>query len=175
MRKSIILLLVGVSAALAETQALSPAQQADAYYTQGVAAEKNGDVEAARLAYTKALQANPNLATCRYRLNQLKIDGGEIAARGREAKFGKVIVPAYQLDGATMQEALAALALIIDKESKGQVVSNFVIQDPQAKLAASKITLNLKSLPAAAVMKYLMTQANAKVRYDEHAVVVEPK
>jgi tetratricopeptide (TPR) repeat protein len=175
MQKILILLLAGASATLAETAVPTPAQQSEAYYAKGIAAEKAGDVEAARLAYTKSLQANPNHANCRYRLRELQLNSGAVAAKGREAKFGKVMVPVFQVDEATLQESLDALSLILTKESKGQVAANFVIQDPQAKLASSKITLNLKSLPASAVMKYLITQVNAKVRYDEHAIVIEPR
>jgi len=175
MHKSLVLLIAGTAAALAEPNSLTPAQQADAYYGKGIAAEKAGDVAAARAAYTQALQLNPGLANCRYRLTQLQIDAPSIAAKGREAKFSKVMVPALQLENATLQEAIDGLSLIIEKEAKGQLAANFVIQDPGKKLAAAKITLNLKNLPASAVMSYLMTQANAKVRYDEHAVVIEPK
>ena len=64
---------------------------------------------------------------------------------------------------------------MILKETKDQLSPNFIIQDPQNKLANAKITLNLKNLPASAVIKYLLTQANARARYDEHAVVIEPK
>lgn len=175
MQHVLILLIAGAVTALAAPAALTPAQQADAYFAKGLAAENAGEVDAARSAYTKALQLNPDLANCRFRLKELELSKGTVAAKGREAKFGKVIVPVFQLDGATLQEALNALSLIIDKESKNQVAANFVVQDPNSKLAASKITLNLKSVPASAVMKYLMTQANAKARYDEHAVVIEPK
>jgi len=175
MYKSLILLIAGACVALAEPATPTPAQQADAYYGKGIAAEKAGDVEAARAAYTKALQLNPELANCRYRLMQLQIDAPQIAAKGREGKFNKVMVPVFQLEGASLQEAINALNLVIEKESKGQVTANFIIQDPHKKLAESKLTLNLKNVPASAVMTYLMTQAGAKARYDEHAVVIEPK
>ena len=183
MQKILILVVAGATAALAAPAAPpapSPtptpaALSAEAYFAKGVAAEDSGDVAAARIAYTKALQLNPDLANCRYRLKELELNGPKVAAKGREAKFGKIMVPVFHLDGATLQEALDALNLIIDKESKGLVAANFVVQDPDAKLAAAKLTLNLKNLPASAIMKYLMTQANAKARYDEHAIVIEPK
>lgn len=182
MQKILILVVAASTAALAAPAAPAappaappPALSAEAYFAKGVAAEDSGDVAAARLAYTKALQINPDLANCRYRLKELELNGPKVAAKGREAKLGKIMVPVFHLDGATLQEALDALNLIIDKESKGQVAANFVVQDPDSKLAAAKLTLNLKNLPASAVMKYLMTQANAKARYDEHAVVIEPK
>jgi len=178
MQKILLLVVAGATATMAAPPAPStpsPASTAQAYFAKGIAAEDSGDVEAARSAYAKALQLNPDLANCRFRLKELELNGAKVAAKGRETKFGKILVPAFQLDGASLQEALDALNLIIDKESKGQVSGNFVIQDPAAKLAAAKLSLNLKNLPASAVMKYLMTQANAKARYDEHAIVIEPK
>ena len=45
----------------------------------------------------------------------------------------------------------------------------------QKGLAAEKISLNLKNMPAKAVLKYLTDQTGAKVRYDEHAVVISPR
>jgi hypothetical protein len=175
MKKLLTLLIAGATMALAETTAPTPAQLAEAYYAKGIAAEKAGDAAGARLAYTKGLQAYPRHANCRFRLNQLKIDGPAIAARGREAKFATVIIPVINLDGATLQEAIDAIALGIEKASKGKIAGNFLIQDPGKKLDQAKITLSLKNLPASAVIKYILTQANAKARYDEHAVVIEPR
>jgi hypothetical protein len=50
-----------------------------------------------------------------------------------------------------------------------------VIEDPKGLFADRKITLNLKNMPARAVMKYITDQTGAKVRYDEHAVVIAPR
>ena len=62
--------------------------------------------------------------------------------------------------------------MIIEKESKGEVTPNFVIEDPKKLLASQKISLNLKNTPSRGVLKYLMDQTGAKARYDEHAVVI---
>lgn len=160
-----------VSPAFAQT----PAQQAEVLYKQGVAAEKAGDPVAAKDFYANALKADPNNANARYSLGQVKINSAAIAAQGREAKFGAVMIPVYQLDGASLQEALDALSIIVEKQSKNEVTPNFVIEDPKAQLADRKISLNLKNMPSKAVMKYLMDQTGAKARYDEHAVVIAPK
>lgn len=153
----------------------TPAQLAEALYRQGQAAEKTGDVAAARKAYTEALKSDPNHAASRFSLGQLKLNEPSITARAREAKFGAVTVPEIRLDGATLQESLDALGLIIEKQSKETVTPNFVLQDPKNQFANTKISLNLKNMPAAGVMKYLMEQAGAKARYDEHAIVIAPK
>jgi len=176
--KSILSLIVAatlVSQASAQAPAPPTAPQAEVLYRQGLAAEKAGDPVAAQKAYAAALKADPKHANARYSLGQLKLNAGSISAKGREAKFGTVMVPVFNLDAATLQEALDALQVIVIKESKQQVTPNFIIQDPRKELAEVKITLKLKSMPAKAVMQYLMEQSGAKARYDEHAIVITPK
>lgn len=153
----------------------SAAQQAGSLYQKGIAAEKAGDPVTAKGFYTAALKADPTNADARFSLGQLKITSGSIAAKGREAKFGAVIIPVFQLDNATLKESLDAFSVIIEKQSKDEVMPNFVIEDPKNVLAERKITLNLKSMPAQAVMKYLLDQSGAKARFDEHAVVIVPR
>ena len=157
-----------VSPALAQ----APAPTAASLYKLGQAAEKAGDPIAAGTHYKNALKADPNNATIRYSLGQLKLNAADIATRGREAKFGAVMIPVFQLDGATLQEALEALSVIIERESKNVVTPNFVVEDPKKLLTTQKISLNLKNTPSRGVLKYLLDQTNAKVRYDEHAVVI---
>jgi tetratricopeptide (TPR) repeat protein len=155
--------------------AQTAANQAEKLYRHGQAAEKAGDPEAARKAYTAALQANPRHAHARYSLGQLKLNAGSIAARGREAKFGAVVVPEYKLDEASLSEALAALQQIVQTESKGEVTPNFIVQDPKNALAEAKITLVLQKVPAKAVLQYVLDQTGAKARHDEHAIVITPR
>lgn len=171
-----VVISVFVPVASAQTATKPTAgQQAEAYYRQGQAAEKAGDPVAAKSAYTKALQLNPKHAHARYSLGQLKVNAGAIAAKGREAKFGTVVVPEFRVSEATLQESLDALGTIVEKESKKDVAPNFIIQDPKGELDGIKISLTLKKLPAGGVLKYVLDQARAKARYDEHAIVILPK
>jgi len=172
---SLAIALACVAPLSAQNNAPTAAQRADLLFRQGQAAEQAGDPEAARKAYTEALQANPSHAHARYSLGQLRINSGRISAKGREAKFGDVIVPEYKLDEATLAEALAALQLIVEKQSHGEVTPNFIVQDPQRALADVKITLVLRKVPARAVLQYVTEQAGAKARHDEHAIVISPK
>lgn len=165
--------ILAIAAALV-TPAFAQAPTAEAFYKQGQTAEQAGDPIAAKQAYTSALKIDPNFAKARFSLGQLKIHGKEIAARGREAKFGAVVIPVFQLDGATLQEALGALGTQVEKESKDQVAPNFVVQDPKGLLADTKISMNVKAMPARGIIKYITDQARAKVRYDEHAIVIVP-
>ena len=155
--------------------AASPAQQAEAYFLKGKAAERAGDPAAAKQAYLEALRLNPRHANARYSLGQVKINYDSIAAKGREAKFGAVVVPEYRLEEATLAEALQALQMIVEKQSKEEVTPNFIIQDPKHVLPDTKISLVLKNTPARGVLKYVLDQVGAKARYDEHAIVILPR
>lgn len=150
------------------------AQTADAYYAKGLAAEKAGDPDAAKQAYEAALQANPKHAHARYQLGQVQINAAKIAAAGREARFGAVLIPEFNVSDATLAEALGFLSKQVENQSAGKVTGNFVVQDPKNTLTATKINLQLKNAPAKAIIKYLMEQSGARVRYDEFAIVVTP-
>ncbi len=164
-----------VFASVLPLSAQTAAQKAEQLYRHGKAAEQAGDPDAARKAYAAALQANPRHANARYSLGQLKLNAPSIAARGREARFGAVVVPEYKLDEASLSEALAALQQIVRTESKGEVTPNFIVQDPKNTLAEAKITLVLQKVPAKAVLQYVLDQTGAKVRHDEHAIVITPR
>ena len=175
--KKILLLAIAAAFAThasAQAPAQTPSQKAQGYYLRGLAAEKAGDPDAARTAYAEALKLHPNHANARYSLGQLKISSASIAARGREMKFGAVMIPEFRLDGASLQDALDALGIIVGKQSKDQVTPNFIIEDPKKELSSAKISLNLKAMPSKAVLKYLLDQSGAKARYDEHAIVISP-
>ena len=170
----ILVPLAIAAASMTQLSAQTAAQRAEALYRQGQAAEQAGDPAAARKAYTEALQVNPNHANARYSLGQLKLTSATIAAKGREAKFGAVMVPEFKLDQATLKESLDALQIIVEKQSNEEVTPNFIVQDPKNALADAKITLVLKNTPAKGVLQYLLEQAGAKARYDEHAIVILP-
>lgn len=148
---------------------------AEAEYRKGQAAEKTGDPTAAREAYTRALQADPRHAHAHYSLGQLRITSAAIAAKGRESKFAALPVAEYRASELTLGESLALLTSQLEKNSKKAPTPNFVIEDPTGKLAAAKVTISLKGVPAGGVLRYILDQAGAKARYDEHAIVISPQ
>jgi tetratricopeptide (TPR) repeat protein len=170
MKNPLILLVLSLGVACAD-----PALNANTHYLNGIASENAGDPTAAGEAYKTALKLNPNHANARFRLGQLKINSAAIAAKGREAKIGGVMLPEIHLEDASLRECLDALAIKIEKESNGEVTPNFIIQDPSGKLAEAKVSFQLKNVPTSSALRYILTQSRAKVRYDEHAVVVSPK
>lgn len=151
------------------------AQQISTLLKQGQAAEAAGDPVAAGKSYAAVLKLDPKNPDARYSIGQLRINSAALSAKGREAKFGSVMIPNYQLDEATLKESLDALSKFVEKESKEQVTPNFVIDDKSNKFAEKKISLNLKNMPSRAVLKYLLEQTGGKARYDEHAIVISPR
>lgn len=159
----------------ASAQNPTPAQQAQQFYSQGVAMERAGNIEQAKAAYTQALRLNPQLADARFRLGELKRDRGQLAAKARESKFGSMIIPQMNLDGVSVSESLEALRIAMEKVSEGEVEPNFVLKDPDRKLENTSVSFQLKSVPAKAILDYILSQGNAKATFDEHAVVIEPR
>lgn len=151
------------------------AEKSNAFYQQGLAAEKTGNPEVAKAAYEAALKTNPHHANARYRLGQVQTNSTKIAAVGRKNKLDTVIIPEFKIDEATFKEALAALSALMEKESKGEMQPNFIVQDASGALNEAKVSLVLKSTPAGAILNYLMEQAHAKARFDEHAIVLTPR
>lgn len=170
MKTLIALIAVACSAqlVLAET----PAEQAEAWYQKGLAAEKAGEPAVAIAAHKAALELNPKHANARYRLGEVKINAVGMKANAMEAKIGGIMIPAYQIEDVTIKEALEVLAVAIEKQSKEEVSPNFVIEDPTKKLVDAKVTMNIKNVPVSAILQYIHAQTSTKIRYDEHAVVI---
>jgi tetratricopeptide (TPR) repeat protein len=176
--KTIATILIATAIALpaiAQNATPPPVRNAETFYRQGLAAEKAGDPVAARTAYSEALRIQPGHANARYRLGELRLHAPSIAAKGREARFAKVVVPEFRVEEASLKECLEALEIMVAKQSKDEVSPNFIVQDVQDRLSAAKISLNLKSLPAGQVLRYLLDHSGAKARFDEHAIVITPK
>ncbi len=154
------------------TSAQSAGEQAEAYYRKGLAAEKAGDPDTALASYNAALKLSPGHANARYRAGQVKINSDSIKSGATEATVGAVMIPAFQIEDATVSEAIELLGVLMDKSTEGKIAPNFIIEDPKQKLADTRISMQLKNIPVKAILDYIHSQANTRARYDEHAVVI---
>ena len=148
-----------------------------AYYT-AIAAETAGDVDGAQASYERVLKLNPRHAEARYRLGQLKINRDKIVARAQERKISRVKIAEFRVEDAEFGDAVKALGIHIEnatKDREEQVLPNFIIQDPSNTLAKSKVTLRMRQAPSGEILKHMLQMVNAKVRYDQHAVVIMPR
>lgn len=143
-------------------------------YQQGLDAVKAGNPEEAKMFFQKALKENPNNAHARVQLGEVTKNSASIAAKGREAKFGKVMLDKVALDKASLGESLELLSTMVTKKTNNEIAPNFILEDPKGSLADRTITLQVTGLPAKAVLQYILDQAGAKARFDEHAIVIQP-
>jgi len=150
------------------------ADQAAEMYQAGMTAVKEGDIQAAETAFRGALKLRPTFADARYQLTELKTQREAIVARGRATKLSKYTLDQVNFDKAELSEALAALGIMVEEKSEKKFSPNFIVQDPANKLGETIVTLQVKGVPATAVLDMLVKQANARVKYEEHAIIIKP-
>ena len=136
---------------------------------------EKGEIETARSAFEAVLRARPNDPNTLYQLGELKRRSPEIAAKGRELRFGRTLLPDVSFSDCTLPEALTALSSLVAKTAGPEAAPNFVIKDPAGKLATKTIALKLHNIPAGAVLKYLLEQSASSAKFEEHAIVISPR
>lgn len=149
-------------------------------YQKGLDAIKRNDVDAAQQAFKETLRINPNHPYARYQIGRLQQEAPMLRAKKREAELASVRLPEVNFDEAPFADALSALNAMIEAESEKTLgkdkalVPNLNVQDSTGQLGQKEVTLQLKNVPAHTVLKYMLEQVGARVRYDEHATVVTP-
>jgi hypothetical protein len=143
-------------------------------YRIGVNALKVGDTALAKKCFEAVLTHQPGHANARYQLLNLNRRGPEMAAKARAMKLRKVMIAKVEFTETPLAEALEALEALIDKETKGEYVANFIVQDPGGSLQGRAISLQLKGVPASSVLDYMLQMTGAVARYEEFAIVVKP-
>jgi tetratricopeptide (TPR) repeat protein len=150
------------------------ADKAAEIYKQGMIAVSEGNAKAAELAFKEVLRLQPGNANARYQLAELKQNQGSLAARQREKRMGEFVIPQVDFDKVELAEAVAALAIMVEEQSKGEFAPNFMVQDPSSKLAGQTVTLQIKGVPAKAVLDMMLKQVGAVRKYEQHAVIIRP-
>jgi patatin-like phospholipase/acyl hydrolase len=51
-------------------------------------------------------------------------------------------------------------------------VPNFIVKDPEKKFDRAQLTLQLQNVPASQVLNYIVDHVQAKVLYEEHAILI---
>jgi tetratricopeptide (TPR) repeat protein len=150
------------------------ADKAADIYKQGMIAINEGNVKAAELAFTEVLRLQPGHANARYQLAELKQNQGSIAARQRTKKMGEYVITQVDFSKVDLSEAVAALAVMVEEQSEGKFAPNFMVQDPANQFADQTVTLQVKNVPAKAVLEMILKQTGAIAKYEEHAIVIKP-
>jgi len=170
-----VLVALSLATAVMGNEFQERAKKVQGLYKAGLQAVEDGEINAARAAFTEVLSINPNHGHARYQLGQLKANHSRVMMARRKALFKKTKIEKIDFNGATLAEALNDLNYLTAKATDKKFVPNFVIQDPKGKLKDVKITLTLGKVPLAAALKYTLEQAGASVRYDSHATIITPR
>lgn len=149
-------------------------ERIEVLYQAGIAAAAKGDLATAKAAFRGVLHEEPGHVRAKRSLRNLLQGRDEGGGARRKAQFAKVIVPRIDYNGAVLDEVLAHLAGVAEKDQL-KLTPNFIVQDPQGKLAEKPIHLQLKKVPLAAVMRYLEDMVGFTTRYDQHATVIRPR
>ena len=178
MKRTILMVLGTVLALSVSSEAITAreerVQKVAALYQQGVIALKDGDTQLATACFREVLVIQPSHGNARYQLLSLKDRKPNLAAKMRQRKLAQIKIPKVHFDESEFGEVIEALDILITKETKGGFAPNFVVQDPHGLLENKKITMKLGSVPANVLLDYVLKMANAKARYDEHAIVIAP-
>lgn len=145
-----------------------------AHYNAGVIAVKRGDSTKAKSSFQEVLRLQPGHGPARHQLNRLTLNISQVLEKQRVAQFKTTRLEQIDLKDASLQEALEGLNFLSGKATKNKFAPNFVIQDPAGKLSNKTVSLNMRNIPLAAALKYVLDQAGAKARYDKHATVITP-
>jgi hypothetical protein len=150
------------------------ADKAAESYKLGLIAVKEGNVEAAEQAFKEVLRLQPGHANARFQLAELKQNQGSIAARQRSKKMGEYVIAQVDFDKVELSEAVAALAVMIEQKSEGKFAPNFMVQDPSSQFGDATVTLQVKNVPANAVLDMMLKQAGGIAKYEQHAIIIKP-
>jgi len=151
------------------------AEQASTLYQQGLVAMGEGKYDIAASLFREVIRLYPKHTQARRHLLHILNNRKTLEITKRKAALKKITIPSVDLDKATVQEALQVLSTIVERESKKTVTPNFIVQDPTNTFASSSVTLKLNRIPAETLLNYIVDQANARVRYDNHAIVISPR
>jgi len=164
-----LLLLAGAVLILAPAPRLHAEDSLQVIYEEGRTAFFAGQYEIAREKLTKVLEKNPSHPQTLAMMATIKQKLGEDNTALRHS-YEKVILPKFEVTEVTLDESLQALRILARNASKGTVVPNIIIKNPE--LGKKQVTLSLTSVPLSEAINYLAQLAGAKLSYEKSGVML---
>lgn len=172
--KTILSVLLTVSALL---MAPSSAQNsAQAVYNQGVALFNEEKYDEALILFEQVLKANPNFVYARNYVVRCKTAMAQNLSpkNNLEGRLSRVIIPEIAFADAPIGDVLDYLASRAQEITKGETVVNFIYKGSPEQRTGTPITLSLRNVPLSEAIKYVGELSRSKVKYEPHAVVIDP-
>jgi hypothetical protein len=134
--------------------------------------ERMGHYDEAEARCLKLLEQNPNNQTVKQLLGEIEDKKRhQNSSSGLRRQLEETIVPEVNVRDATAADVIDFLQTESEKLSGGKNPINFVWQAPEDAKAA-KVTLNLRGVPLADVLKYVTESAGLRYRVDPYAIVI---
>lgn len=143
-------------------------------FRQGEAALAKGDLDSAKASYTKALQLDPSHGDSKFRLLSMKNLNAAARVKLRQEKLASITLESVDLEDLTLAESLEVLSAMVGKATNDTFDTNFVIEDPENKMAETNVKFRMRNIPASVALKYILSQSKAKDSWDEHVITVRP-
>jgi hypothetical protein len=165
------LLLVAASALmlLAPAPTLRADDDLHTIYQEGRTAFFAGQYELAREKLSQVLAKNPHHPETLAMMAQIKMKLGEDNTVLRKS-YDRVIIPKFEVNDVTLDEAIQAVRIMAKNASKGTVIPNIIIKNPE--VGKKTVTLNLTSVPLSELLNYIAEVAGAKLTYEKTGVMI---
>ncbi|HEY5777342.1 MAG TPA: tetratricopeptide repeat protein [Terrimicrobiaceae bacterium] len=161
MKRLVALLLLAFS---------SLAAQQDEIRSEAVRAFQAGDYATAKSLFESLLAIDPKNPAARNYLRAISLREGSGASL--ESALRNINIPAVDFRDVTVREAVAFVSQKVNELSGGKQPMNVVWMVPPERTDNTRVTLNLRNVPASEVLRYIGDASNLRFSYDAHAVKI---
>lgn len=143
--------------------------------TEAQTAYMRGDVDTAKSTFEMVNKLDPRNQTAIAFLRRIQVEQAAKGGAGvQEKKLATVVIQKIEFKDATLREALEFLRKKVNETPGNAQQVNFVMKLPEEQVAASKITLNLATIPFTEALRYIGELAGVTFEYDKYAILVKP-
>lgn len=151
-------------------------QNAQSAYNQGVALFNQGKFDEALGVFEQVLQVRPDFVYARSYAAKCRsaIAKGAGPKNDLEGKLARIILPEVNFAEAPLGDVMDYFTSRAQELSKGEVVVNFIYKGSSEDRSKTLITLALRNVPMSEAIKYVGQLSRSRVKYEPHAVVIDP-
>ncbi len=173
MKPILAALLALAAVALVPLQAQNASQNK---YNQGVLLFNQGKFGEALVLFEEVLQARPDFVYARSYAQKCKTAIAQNLGpkNDLEDRLARLVVPEIAFSDAPVGDVLDYLAARAQEISKGETVVNFIYKGTPEQRNGTLVTLSLRNVPLNEAIKYVGQLSRSAIKYEPHAVVVDP-
>lgn len=174
--KSIAFTAILLGLVLLQIQPASAQNNAQTVYNQGVLLFNQNKFEEALLLFEQVLQTRPDFVYARSYAAKCKaaIAKGSVSKNDLEGKLSKIILPEVNFAEAPLGDVMEYFTSRAQELSNGTIVVNFIYKGPAEDRSKVLISLSLRNVPMSEAIKYVGQLSRSRIKYEPHAIVIDP-